>query len=158
MAVTSPSTSPSTHDDMLDHATALLHARGERMTGPRRAVLVTLAERGGHVSAEQVVSDVAALDVTVHRASVYRTLEALSTCGLVQHVHLGHGATAYHLVDAAHPHAHCTSCGAVVDLPTDLLDVLGRSLHDQSGFVLDPVHVALSGTCRDCAARSNDRR
>ena len=143
-------TSGTVPQDILDHVTDLLHARGERMTVPRRSVLLALAARGGHVCAEDVVADVAAIEPGVHRSSVYRTLDALTSAGLVQHVHLGHGATAYHLVQVAHPHAQCTSCHAVVDLPADLLDALVTSTQDRFGFVLDPLHVALSGTCRDC--------
>jgi hypothetical protein len=33
---------------------------------------------------------VAALVPSVHRSSVYRTLDALTAAGLLQHVHLGH--------------------------------------------------------------------
>jgi Fe2+ or Zn2+ uptake regulation protein len=148
-------TGEAVNEDILDHVTSLLHARGERMTVPRRSVLLALAARKGHVSAEQVVADVATLVPSVHRSSVYRTLEALTAAGLLQHVHLGHGATAYHIVEHAHPHAQCTSCHTVVDLPADLLDALIASAQDQFGFILDPLHVALSGTCRNCASRSS---
>ena len=137
---------------VLDRAGAVLRARGERMTAPRRAVLLALAGRGGHVSAEQVVADVAGgAEGGAHRSSVYRGLEAMTRAGVVQHVHLGHGGTAYHLAEHEHPHAQCARCGTVVDLPADLLDALGPLVRERSGFVLDPAHVALSGTCRDCA-------
>lgn len=144
-------TSDAVNQEILDHVTRLLHTRGERMTVPRRCVLLALAAREGHVSAEQVITDVAILEPSVHRSSVYRTLDALTAAGLLQHVHLAHGATAYHLVTRAHPHAQCRSCHAVVDLPAHLLDALGASAQDQFGFILDPLHVALSGTCRNCA-------
>ncbi len=134
---------------LLDHARDLLQERNQRMTAPRRAVLLALAARGGHVGAEQVVIDVAAAGV--HRSSVYRTLDALTEIGLLQHVHLGHGGTAYHLTEARHPHAQCRSCGTVVDLPVDLLDAVLPVVTARSGFVLDPLHVALSGTCGGCA-------
>ena len=132
-------------------AAALLRSRGDRMTGPRRAVLTVLASRQSHLAPEQVVSAVAELDAGVHRASVYRALETLSELGLVQHVHLGHGTTAYHLAaEHRHLHAACGRCGAVVDLPGDLLDDVAARLDDRQGFALDPAHVALSGTCATC--------
>ena len=139
---------------LLDDVGGLLHTRGERMTRPRRAVLAALARRGGHVLAAEVVEAVSEVDPAVHRASVYRTLEALSALGVVQHLHLGHGGTAYHLADGAHhhPHAQCQACGAVEDLPGDLLNGVAEQLALRSGFLLDPGHVALSGTCRACAA------
>jgi Fur family transcriptional regulator, ferric uptake regulator len=142
--------------DLVDEVGRLLRARGERMTGPRKAVLAVLAASGGHLGAEDVVTRVAALDAGVHRASVYRTLDALCVLGVVQHVHIGHGATAYHLVRGgdAHVHAQCSSCGAVVDLPADVLESAARRMERESGFVLDPTHVALSGTCATCAGHT----
>jgi Fe2+ or Zn2+ uptake regulation protein len=131
----------------------MLRARGERMTGPRRAVLAVLARDGEHLSAEAVLTRVAGQDPSVHRASVYRTLEALSELGVVQHVHVGHGVTTYHLVrgDRAHPHAQCRVCGTVYDLPADLLDPVATVLARRHGFALDAGHVALSGVCLACA-------
>src|ERR687883_273188 len=142
--------------DLVEQVGRLLRERGERMTGPRRAVLAVLAASGGHVGAEDVVAAVADLDPTVHRASVYRTLDALCDLGVVQHVHIGHGATAYHLVHGsdAHVHAQCSACGAMVDLPLNVLDEAADRMARNAGFVLDPTHVALSGTCAACASTS----
>lgn len=122
------------------------------MTAQRAAVLTALARTAGHLSAEEVHAAVAAGDASVHPASVYRTLEALSQLGVVQHIHLGHGATAYHLIDdaEAHPHAQCGRCGRVVDLPVGLLDEVAARVAAEHGFRLDAAHAALSGTCRDC--------
>src|SRR4051794_2064830 len=106
---------------IIDDVAARLRARGERKTAPRRALLAVLGERDGHLTAEELVEEISGIDPKVHRASVYRALEALSDLGVVQHVHLGHGATAYHLLSdsGAHPHAQCRSCGAVYDLPPE---------------------------------------
>jgi len=140
---------------------ALLHAvahrfrlRGERMTRPRRAVLTVLARDGGHLSADAIYTGVAALDPAVHRASVYRTLEALSELGIVQHLHGTHGGAAYHLIGTpgAHVHGQCGACGVVVDLPADLLDDVAARVATEAGFLLDPTHVALSGTCAACTS------
>ncbi len=139
---------------VIDGAADLLRARGDRMTSPRRAVLTALALRQSHLAPDQVVAAVAELDPSVHRASVYRALEALSELGVVQHMHLGHGTTAYHLAaEHRHLHAACGRCGAVVDLPGDLLDEVAARLDGGQGFALDPAHVALSGTCAQCLSR-----
>ena len=150
----SPAATPSGADALVRRATELLHARGERMTGARRAVLRVLAADGGHCGAETVVARVAELDPGVHRASVYRALEALSGLGLVQHVHLAHGSTSYHVVTGSHAHLHlqCRRCGLVRDVPSGLLDGVAAVLADRHGFVLDAGHVALSGLCGACAA------
>jgi Fe2+ or Zn2+ uptake regulation protein len=138
---------------LVEQVGRLLRARGERMTGPRKAVLAVLAASGGHLGAEDVVTAVADVDPGVHRASVYRTLDALCDLGVVQHVHIGHGATAYHLVQGeVHVHAQCSSCGAMVDLPVDVLEHTAERMARDAGFLLDPTHVALSGTCAACAS------
>lgn len=134
-----------------------LHERGERLTGPRRVVMHALMRAPGHHGLEEIVELVHDIDPTVHRASVHRSLDMLCELGLVQHVHLGHGATAYHLVsDEGHAHAQCRVCGAVIDLPAELFTSLQAAVASSSGFQLDARHVALSGTCQDCAAASDD--
>ncbi len=124
------------------------------MTNPRRVVLAVLARRGGHMAAEELVTAVAEADPRVHRASVYRVLEAFAELGVVQHVHVGHGATAYHLTGDHGPHLHvqCRRCGSVQDAPAGVLDDAARQLTGKLGFELDPGHVALSGVCRTCLA------
>jgi Fur family ferric uptake transcriptional regulator len=66
---------------------------------------------------------------------------------------VGHGGTAYHLAERRHLHAQCHDCGAVVDVPDDVLDDVRSTLHDVAGFDLDPSHVALSGRCSTCRTR-----
>ncbi len=141
-------------DDLLEAVAGLLRAQGERMTTPRRAVLQVLTEQPGHLSMDDIAALVAERSPQVHRASVYRTLVALTQLGVVQHVHVGHGATAYHLTDAQGPHLHaqCRSCGGIIDLPAHLFDDVSARVRAESGFVLDPGHVALSGLCADCAS------
>jgi Fur family ferric uptake transcriptional regulator len=141
-------------DAAIEQAAALLRARGDRMTGPRRAVLSALSARRAHLTADQVVTAVAEQDPSVHRASVYRALETLSHLGVVQHVHVGHGTTTYHLADdELHLHAQCERCGAVVDLPSSLLQDVADEVERRHGFALDPSHVALSGLCAACRER-----
>jgi Fur family ferric uptake transcriptional regulator len=146
---------PTDPESLIADVATVLRARGERMTRPRRAVLTVLAGRNDHLSAEEIVDGVSLHDPAVHRASVYRTLETLSRLGIVQHVHVGHGGTAYHLAadGVRHPHVQCRVCGRVRDLPPDLLDEVAAVVAGRYGYVLDVGHVALSGTCPDCAAR-----
>lgn len=149
---------PSAAEPAIAQAAALLRARGDRMTAPRRAVLSALGRHSDHLTADQVVSAVAEADPSVHRASVYRALETLSHLGVVQHVHVGHGTTTYHLADdELHLHAQCERCGAVVDLPASLLDDVVDEVEGQHGFALDPTHVALSGLCAGCRSGRSGR-
>lgn len=141
-------------DTTVARAVERLRGGGHRVTGPRRVVLETLARRGGHPTAEELYAEIELRHPGVHRATVYRTLERLAELGEVTHVHMGHGATAYHLTDPVegrvHLHARCRVCGRVLDLPADLLEPIGRRLSQDHDFALDPRHVALSGECGTC--------
>jgi Fur family ferric uptake transcriptional regulator len=147
-------------------AEALLRAHGRRVTRPRVVILTALLEAGeNHVSAEALLDQVASHQ-DVHRATIYRTLDGLAADGLLRHVHLDRGRTAYHLVeppvgthataepadDTEHLHAQCGNCGAVVDLPADVLGDAAERIEAATGFRLDASHVALSGRCASCSA------
>lgn len=139
-----------TADARLQQALDALRLRGERVTEARRTVLAALAGVPDHSTAEQVVAAVETGAGEVHRATVYRTLDTLTALGIVTHVHVGHGATAYHLGDRAHLHAQCRACGRVVDVPADVLDDAHARLREVARFHLDAAHVALSGLCDGC--------
>jgi Fur family ferric uptake transcriptional regulator len=133
--------------------TAELRGRGERVTTARIAVAEVLAATEEHLSAEQIAERAEQLRPGIHRATVYRALDALGELGLVTHVHLGRSGTTYHLAGelaAPHLHVRCTECGAVLDVDGKTLDPVRRRLHKELGFRLDADHVALLGTCRDC--------
>ena len=124
-------------EPVVEHVAVGLRARGERMTQPRRAVVAALAGSAEHLSAEEILVDA---------GKAYP----------VQHIHSGRAATLYHLTTEAGPHAHatCDGCGLVLDLPGDVLATAASRLRREAGFVLDPGHVALSGLCRECAAKA----
>ncbi|WP_026874456.1 Fur family transcriptional regulator [Jiangella gansuensis] len=138
----------------VERALTMLRSGGHRITGARHAVIETLATIDGHPSAEQLSEQVRTLHPTVHRATVYRTLETLAALGVVTQVHLAGNATTYHLAGDAtghhHLHASCRVCGRIIDLPSDLLDPITRRLAEERDFALDPPHIALSGTCHTC--------
>ena len=140
-----------THGELaVEAAAAALHERGERMTAPRRAVIHAMARQPGHLTAEQVAEAIGEGAVPVHLTTVYRTLERLTELGIVTHVHVGHGPTAYHLADSAHLHAQCRVCDRVIDLPVDLLDAVAARVLTVTGFVRDAEQAVLAGTCASC--------
>src|SRR6478752_271276 len=100
-----------------------LREKGYRITTARRAVLSSLLDSSGHLTADQVAHSVKATNPDVDTSTVYRTL------GIVEHAHLGHGPAVYHL-GKTHQHLVCEVCGAVIDVPVGALDELARELRD----------------------------
>jgi Fur family ferric uptake transcriptional regulator len=141
---------PSADSDRLAFILDLLGREGHRVTVGRRAVVEALLSAEGHLSADDLVADLQKAHPGLHRATVYRSLEALEGAGLVEHVHLGHGRSVYHLADDLHQHLVCEVCGSVEEAPPDLLSAVARRLRRERGFVMRPYHFAVLGRCRTC--------
>jgi len=129
-----------------------LRRRGMRMTPQRQFVLEALQELA-HATPEQICQHVQRNTPTVNITTIYRTLELLEGLGLVRHTHLGHGAPTYSLFEHEHVHLVCHVCGRVEEVPIEVMDELTGTLRARYGFVLDASHLALSGTCQQCADR-----
>ena len=142
-----------TLDAVADPLTAALRRRGLRATPQRRAVLDAV-DALGHATAEQIAAHVrgsTAEDVSL--ATVYRTLELLEGLGLVTHAHLDHGAPTYHSTRRReHLHLVCRECGRVEEADASHGHELARAVEQDRGFVTDVRHLALHGTCRQCAS------
>ena len=126
-----------------------LHERGMRMTPQRQLVLDAVRELG-HATPEAICKKVQGTAPTVNITTVYRALDLLEQLGLVRHTHLGHGAPTYSAEEHEHVHLACHRCGRIDEVAIELLDELGKLLLAERGFELDPTHLALSGTCRNC--------
>lgn len=142
-----------------------LRAAGERLTPGRRAVLDVLDAESAHLDAESIAARVAQIEPGVHRATIYRSLQAMVELGLIAHTHVPGGATIYHIalhqhssgdgndpVFHAHGHAHlqCTRCERFTDVPVSEFEALRERVEELTGFAIDAEHAALLGLCRDC--------
>jgi Fur family ferric uptake transcriptional regulator len=128
---------------------------GLRVTPQRLLVLEALATNGGHMTAEEIMRWTSARYPTINLATVYRTLDALTSVGLVTQTDLGSGASQFELVgDTLHHHLVCERCGAVIEIDDTLVvPVRERLLHDY-GFRASARHIGFFGTCRECVEAS----
>jgi Fur family ferric uptake transcriptional regulator len=136
----------------VDEVVAQLRAGGSRFTGQRRTILEALfSSDEHHVTAEDVWGRVRQIDPSIHRSSVYRTLDLLVERGVIDEVQPGQRPTVYHLPAAAHVHLVCDGCGAVGEAPLDVLGAAADRLEDEHGFTLRRDGLVLRGRCADCA-------
>ena len=121
---------------------------GGRRTASRQAIIEVIVEAGSHLTAEEIADQVHARFPSVNLSTVYRTLDALTDLGIVDHVHFGHGRAVYHRTDEAHQHLVCEECGAVEEFPVARLRAVPRVLDRDFGFEVDRRHFAIVGRCR----------
>src|SRR5690606_27210650 len=103
-----------------------------------------------HVTADDLATRVQAEHPDIHRSTVYRTLDALEEMGVIDRISLGSRGAVYHLADHAHHHLVCGRCGAVEELPAELLAPVLDVLAERTAFTLDRPRVAITGLCPAC--------
>lgn len=131
---------------------AILAGRGYRLTAARRVILDTLADSGGHLTADELTERVRQRSTAIGRMTVYRTLDLLCDLGLLRPVYQGTGAAHYILMeDGHHHHLICTNCSQVFEFDECMLDELPEQVAERFGFAVRGHLLELYGTCADCA-------
>jgi Fe2+ or Zn2+ uptake regulation protein len=143
--------------DRVEAILGKIRDRGGRATDARRATIGVLLNKGqSHLSAEDIVSQVKLQHPEVAESTIYRNLSTLEELGVVEHVHLGHGPSTYHLTEDAHQHLLCEKCGKVIEVPEETFAPLAAELVATYGFRIQPRHFAIMGLCRRCQTRRRD--
>lgn len=142
--------SPSSqHDEFIERFRLL----GLRVTPQRLLVLEALAASGGHMTADDVMRWTAARYPAINLATIYRTLDLLTSVGLVTQTDLGGGASEFELVgETLHHHLVCEQCGAVTEIDDTALVPMRERMLREYGFRVSSKHVGLFGMCAACLA------
>ena len=140
---------------MVDAAPFLtaLERAGYRMTEPRREVASLIADQAGHFAAADIVEEARARDLRIGRATVFRTLDALSEVGVVERIDLPNGEHAYLACEPVHHHhVVCTRCGRSRDIDDARVRSVVRDVARRTGYRIDDHRLELFGLCPDCLA------
>jgi Fur family ferric uptake transcriptional regulator len=136
---------------------ATLAEQGVRLTRQRRAVLRVISTARTHLKAETILERAQRLDPTVHRVTVYRTLELLKRQGLIDELDLLHldGRGHYYETRETRDHLHfgCVRCGRVLELETELFERLKKQVEHDLGVQVTLARAELGGYCRSCRRR-----
>jgi Fur family transcriptional regulator, ferric uptake regulator len=127
----------------------MLRSAGGRLTAAKREIVEVFFGASDGLTAEEVGERLPHVD----QATIYRSLQQFEHAGIVEHVHLGHGAATYRLAGAGSVPVVCEVCGRVVDVPARELDDLARMLRRTYGMTLEIGHFALTGRCTTCQPR-----
>jgi Fur family ferric uptake transcriptional regulator len=130
---------------------------GLRVTPQRLLVMQALASDSGHMTADEIMRWTAERYPAINLATIYRTLDLLTSVGLVTQTDLGSGAAHFELVgDTLHHHLICEHCGDMVEVDDALLAPVRERLLRDHGFRASARHIALFGACKQCLEASRD--
>ena len=135
------------------HALARLRDASGRSGGARREVVEFLGRQNCCLTALEIHDGVRATGARVGIASVYRTLEGLSTLGLVQRVDFGDGTSRFEPADPAGDHHHhlvCGECGKVEPFADRALEDALERVAGGRGYDVAGHEVVLRGACDEC--------
>jgi Fur family ferric uptake transcriptional regulator len=133
-----------------------LTTKGLRLTGQRTAIFDATINRRHHFTAEELLMDARALDPSVSRATVYRSLPILVESGLVREVDLGRDFKYY--VCTRHQNAFqaqiaCPDCDKIVEVDAPFMDWYGKTMADKHGMELVSQRLQIIARCKDCAKK-----
>jgi Fur family ferric uptake transcriptional regulator len=130
-----------------------LSGAGRRLTGTRRAVARAVAAQRGHFSAEDVLVATRDLHPAPGRATVFRSLDLLTSLGLIERVDLPDGSHAYVACQPAEHHHHlvCERCGRSTEVGDLGLSPILRRVETQTGYRIERHRLELYGLCPACA-------
>ena len=129
----------------------LLRSKGIRLTDERRLV-VRRAVDFLHFTAEELVKDVRAIDASVARGTIYRTLALLHQAGIVEKHDFRYGAPNYEVTfgKAHHDHLMCVQCGEIIEFQEPRVERIQDEVVRRFGYQLLSHTHKLYGLCGAC--------
>jgi len=137
-----------------------LAEKGLKLTRQRSAVLEEVLNGGGHFDAEDMVARLKGGTTQVSRATVYRTLELLRECNLVDKLDLGESRSYYEQMEpgAHHDHLICTRCGNVLEFHNEKLEALQTEICRKFDFEEAHHSLRIFGLCGKCRGKGQAHR
>jgi len=131
-----------------------LRSHGLRVTPERRTLLEAIFAQHGHIDADEVLVAVREAGGKISRATVYRNLDLLVDCGLVEKVRLGRQRFFYEHVHPGQKHDHlsCRVCGRIVEFVSPGITALLGEICRAHGFDREANHIQILGCCAECRA------
>ncbi len=125
-----------------------------RWTLQRKIVLEVFLQFKGHVGIEELHNAVQKKDPSLGIATVYRTMNLLTECGLVRE-HDGAGPKSKKYFEKLyrqghHDHLTCVRCGKIVEFEHPLIEKYQQEVCQSFGFALSHHRMDISGICPQC--------
>ena len=132
-----------------------LSEAGYSNTRTRRAVVAVLAGAAEGLSASDILVRARRSHPRLGLVTVYRTLEILSSLGLVRRIHLADGCHSYALSQCSHGHhVICERCHQTIEFEGCGLEELEQHVRRQTGFAVTDHWLELFGLCPRCQAET----
>jgi Fur family ferric uptake transcriptional regulator len=129
-----------------------LKERGQKFTKERAAILQRIFSYHGHFDTESLYLKIRETGLKASRASVYRTLNLLCECGLIQKVTKTEHGTIYEHTFGHEHHDHmlCIGCGTIIEIYSEDLERLQENICRKQDFKGVTHTLEIRGYCKRC--------
>jgi Fur family ferric uptake transcriptional regulator len=129
-----------------------LRDAGHKITNARLTVLQVLEESGGHITSSEVLQRVDAVDSSIGRASVFRTLDLLTGLAIIRPTYINSSVTPTYVLlpDGHHHHIICTNCGRTIEFDECGLEAMTADLEARMHLKITGHLLEFYGLCDQC--------
>jgi Fur family transcriptional regulator, ferric uptake regulator len=129
---------------------AFFTRKGLRRTNQRTAIIEAAFSTEAHFTAEELLERSRAIDTSVSRATVYRTLPLLVESGFLKELDLGGEKTTYdpNFVERPHHnHLICVDCHKIIEFEDTNIELLENCITRRLGFSPTNKSVKIEAHC-----------
>ena len=121
-----------------------------RMTNQRQIILEEIRKVNTHPTADEIYEKVRRRLPKISLGTVYRNLEILSACGLIQKIGPLSSQMRFDGITKKHYHLRCIYCGSVEDAPIDPTKNLENAIREKSDYTIIDHKLEFIGICPKC--------
>jgi len=121
-----------------------------RITHQRRVILEEIRKEDIHPTADEVYEMVRKRLPRISLGTVYRNLEILATCGLIQKIGPVSTQMRFDGNPCNHYHIRCIHCGRVDNAPVDLVDNIEKEVRQKIDYTILGHRLEFLGICPAC--------
>ncbi len=131
-----------------------LEMRGLKFTRQRKIIAQKIFSMKKHFTADELYNSLKK-KYRISRATIYRTLDVLSSLGLVEVHNFGQGKRYYESISGKKSHCHfiCTSCMKIIEFPSDEIEKIITNMASQHNFKINRYSINVYGLCEECARK-----
>lgn len=126
-----------------------------RMTHQREVILEEIRKISTHPTADEIYETVRKRLPRISLGTVYRNLEILSTCGLIQKIGPVSSQMRFDGNTENHYHIRCNYCGRVEDAPAKSVDNIENAVRKISDYSIIGHRLEFVGICPKCKKEEN---
>jgi Fur family ferric uptake transcriptional regulator len=121
-------------------------------TPERMVILHEVMKLDNHFEAENLLEHIKSINIRVSRASIYRTLDLLVHCGLVNKINFDNTCFYYETTmnKTSHDHFICTECGRIIEFYFSEIEDIHEKVIDKYELEIIEYAHQIYGKCKSC--------